>query len=90
MFIRQKNQDSIKCIPKYSLILCMGMEMYIKKLQQTLLTNLFKTIIRIEKRCFAKKVEGFNESAEQKTPMLERVEKTPYWTSNFFCNNTTI
>jgi len=33
MFTRQKNEDSIKCIPKYSLILCMGVEMDKEKLQ---------------------------------------------------------
>lgn len=29
----KKNEDSIKCIPKYSLILCMGVEMDKEKLQ---------------------------------------------------------
>jgi len=33
MLIGQKNEDSIKCVPKYSLILCMKVEMDKEKLQ---------------------------------------------------------
>jgi hypothetical protein len=44
-----KNEIFIKIIPKYSLVLCIGMKMGKEKLQQTLFPNLFKTITIIER-----------------------------------------
>jgi hypothetical protein len=49
MFARQKNEEFIKFIPKYSLVLCMGVEMGKEKLQQILPTFLFNMITRVER-----------------------------------------
>jgi hypothetical protein len=47
-FQGKKDEYFVKFIPKYNLILCMVVEMGKEKLQQTLLTSLFKTITRAE------------------------------------------
>jgi hypothetical protein len=69
----KKNEDFIKFIQKYSLVLCMGMEMG-KKNITNLIIGLFKTITRAKKQdVLQKEVEDANESAKQKAPMLERL-----------------
>ncbi len=72
LYKAKKNEDFIKFIPKYNLVLCKGKE----KLQQTLLIGLFKTITRAKRKdVLQKEVKNINESAKQKAPMLEIVEK---------------
>jgi hypothetical protein len=69
----------------------MGVEMGKEKLQQTLLTGLFKIITREKiKDVLHKEVEDINESAKQKAPMLEKVEKCHVVHPIFFCNNIII
>ncbi len=74
LYKAKKNEDFIKFILKYNLVLCMGKG----KLQQTLLIDLFKTITRVKiNDVLQKEVKDINESAKQKAPMFERVEKSP-------------
>jgi hypothetical protein len=74
LYKAKKNEDFIKFILKYNLVLCMGKG----KLQQTLLIELFKTITRVKiNDVLQKEVKDINESAKQKAPMFERVEKSP-------------
>jgi hypothetical protein len=53
----------------------MVVEMGKEKLQQTLLTSLFKTITRAEwEDALQKEVEDINENVKQKAPMPKKVE----------------
>jgi hypothetical protein len=60
----------------------MEVEMGKEKLQQTLLTSLFKIITR--KDVLHKEVENINESAKQKVPTLKKVKKCHVGQPNFF------
>jgi len=61
----KKNEDFIKFIPKYSLVLCMGVEMGKEKLQQILPTFLFNMITRVEREDdLHKEVEDINENVK--------------------------
>ncbi len=63
----------------------MGMELGKEKLQQTLFTSLFKTIIRVKREdVLQKEVEEINEIAKQKISKLKRKEKCPIGHPIFF------
>jgi hypothetical protein len=66
--------------------------MGVEKLQQNLLTSLFKTITREErKEVLQKEVEEFyNESGNQDGSILPKCRKMPCWSFKKVCCNFTI